>query len=711
MRLLVSLFAALVLFVSLTSGALAAPLPPVLTTEVLQERIKQPVTIEGFRVIDLRDFTIDLRPENQEFRSLFYQSLQIALNKPGTTVGLDLSQARILGDFAGKDLGLRLPLFGEALSPMFTPEELEQIQKDRRRLSQLGQFSGYGLTAPMDKMEITTFRGAMQMAGTRFLGAVDWQNTFFLNRLEASGAEFKGLADWSASRFGSLADFTNTSFQKGSNFRGSIFFDKSNFHQVQFEGETVFSGSVFAGNGTFSQSVFQGLTDFSRSIWQGNSDLSLVRFGEAVRFTGAKFEGEFLLRGATFAQAVSFRETRFNFPANLREASILNKADFSDAGFAPGAYLNVAELAFDSDQATLAGDTGRIGKALWVPTLQENETVLRNLVRNFRQQEQIPDANQVEYLRSRLWLQQLGNQFLSLNINNAQPRQLEDVGFSPPQVAAILLMRQKQPCRNLTELLSLEEMDFATYIKVRDKAFCRPFWGPMAPLLDALQWLGLSLLILLSRYGTSSWLVLGVGILSLSYFGFLFWLVDRSRRRLPQPILPTIGETISVIVSAAMLGGIGLFAIFSTAGNPWLTLACLAVFLLPVPLIIVYFIYKRGRYHDLLNVSYFVEDGSMRQLRLTVGRLPVIPRFPGFRDRYAPILWNRRWNWLNYYDFSLNNLLKFGFNDIRLRDEHLPGLVSALVWYQWSLGILYLTLLLWTISRTIPGLNLLIYLR
>ncbi|MDL5053988.1 hypothetical protein QQ056_10580 [Oscillatoria laete-virens NRMC-F 0139] len=70
---------------------------------------------------------------------------------------------------------------------------------------------------------------------------------------------------------------------------------------------------------------------------------------------------------------------------------------------------------------------------------------------------------------------------------------------------------------------------------------------------------------------------------------------------------------------------------------------------------------------------------------------------------------DRRWNLLNYYDLSLNNWLRFGFNDIRLRDRAVPGYISALVWYQWSLGLLYMTLILWTLSRTIPGLNLLIY--
>ncbi|MFZ1027067.1 MAG: hypothetical protein WAN66_12705, partial [Limnoraphis robusta] len=121
--------------------------------------------------------------------------------------------------------------------------------------------------------------------------------------------------------------------------------------------------------------------------------------------------------------------------------------------------------------------------------------------------------------------------------------------------------------------------------------------------------------------------------------------------------------------------------------------------------------YYKRRHHNLLDLSYLTEDASQRQLRLMIGRLPLMPRFVFFRDRYMSILWDTRWNWLNYYDFSLNNFLKFGFNDLRLRDEHLPGLIASLVWYQWGLGVLYLILLFWTLSRTIPGLNLLIYLK
>jgi hypothetical protein len=143
--------------------------------------------------------------------------------------------------------------------------------------------------------------------------------------------------------------------------------------------------------------------------------------------------------------------------------------------------------------------------------------------------------------------------------------------------------------------------------------------------------------------------------------------------------------------------------------NPVLTWVSVVFLLLPIPLVLTALIYLRGRYHNLMTISYFVEDGSQRQFRLMIGRLPIMPRFPFFRERYEPILWGRRWTGLNYFDLSLINFLKFGFNDIRLRDQHLPGLVGSLVWYQWGLGLPYVGLLLWTLSRTIPGLNLFIY--
>ena len=624
------------------SAAISAPERAPLTLELLQERLKSPIQIEGVRTIDLRHLIINLRPENAEFCNQFYQLLQTQLNRSGTPLGLDFSNSIIHGDFIGNRLGLRSPLYGEALSPLLTPQEQQQLLRDPRQLSQ-----------PVPIPSVTVFRGTLKLVKTRFTGTVNFANTFFLHRVEANGATFSQPVDWSGSRWIRLADFSDTIFNRDVNFNSSIFFVKAIFTKGQFLGIANFPDTTFAGDAIFSKSQFEQVANFTRSDFHESVDFSEADWHDRALFSKSQFIKPLLLTEATFEKAVAFREAQFNQLVNLRAVSLLEQVDFSNARFLGDAYLNVANIMFDSDQAKIIGDAGEIGRLLWVPTLQGNEDVLRNLVRNFRSLQQISDANQLEYTTQRLRQRQLGSHLLLGGKNSS----------------------------------------------------------PLGWILEGLYWVGLSLLLLLSRYGTSFWLVFGVGMAAIAYFGLLFWLVDRFRRRIPQPIIPTAFEIPWMLGSYSLLTFAGVTAIFRSSDQPWLTLACLGGVILPMPTLLLWQLYRQGRYHDLMDVSYFVEDGSLRQLRLLIGRLPVMPRFDVFRDRYMPILWNRRWNLLNYYDFSLNNLLKLGFNDIRLRDEHLPGIITTLVWYQWSLGILYIALLLWTLSRTIPGLNLLIYLK
>ncbi len=677
----------MLLLLALPTVALAATPPPerlLLTIELLQERLKSPVQSEGVRTIDLSQLIINLRPENAEFRDQFYQLLQSQLNRSTTPLGIDFSHSVIQGDFVSSNLGLRTSLYGEALSPLLTPQEQQQLLRDPRRLSQ-----------PAPVPFITVFRGSLKLVETRFTGTVNFANTFFLHRVEANGGIFSQEAEWSGTRWTRSADFADATFYRNVNFCGSLFFAKAGFPRVRFRGIANFQGSTFEGDAIFSQAQFEQLANLTRtafgradsldatasdtanevadvglmrSHFPGLADFTQATWHDRALFSKSQFAQSLLLTEATFEKAVAFRETQFNQLVNMRAVSLLEQVDFSNARFFSDAYLNVAGLTFDSDQAKILGDTGEIGHLLSVPMLQGNEDVLRNLVRNFRSMQQIADANQIEYTTQRLRRQQLGNRLMGRGFLETR----ESGRTSPPHPLTLSLLS----------------------------------W-----ILDGLYWLGLSLLLLLSRYGTSFWLIFGVGMVAIAYFGLLFWLVDRFRRRHPQLIVPSSFETPWMLGSYGILTCAGVTAIFRTSDQPWLTLACLGGVILPVPMLLLWRLYQAGRYHDLMDVSYFVEDGSLRQLRLLIGRLPVMPRFEIFRDRYMPILWNRHWNWLNYYDFSLNNLLKIGFNDIRLRDEHLPGIITTLVWYQWSLGILYIALLLWTLSRTIPGLNLLIYLK
>ena len=699
-------------------AAIAQPDRIPLTLERLQERLRSPVPREGTRILDLRGTTIDLRPENAAFRDQFYSLVQAQLQRPGLPLGLDLSYSLIEGDLAIGKLGLRAPLYGESLSPIFTPTEKKQLQRDRRRLSRLSTLSQSLLITPKEGLQapsaqITVFRGPIKLAQTRITGFADFSNTFFLSRMEAQGAQFSSGADWSQTRFSLPVSFASANFGREALFRNDIFFGKAEFNQTQFRGEVSFQSSEFQATANFNQAVFYQVANLTRVQWQGNADFAQTRWREQTLFTKDKFNQLFFLTDATFDKPAVFREAQFNRAVNLRGATILDRADFSYCSFSKGAYLNVAGLRFDSDKAKILGDPGQIGKAISVPTLQGNENLLRELVRNFRRLEQISDANQIDYTAQRLRSQQLLQRLFGTNLNTATIPQLIKIGFDQNQASAIVQRRDKQSFRNPTELLTVTAVDLGTYISVRDRVIAAE---PLSSTLNALdrcsiafQWVSLSLLLLLSRNGTSFWLIFGVGLVTIAYFSILFWFVDRWRRRYPKPILPTWSEFAGVSIFAMVLNLGGLVAVFRNGDRPWMTLACLAIVMVPIPLILIGLLYRQGRYHPLLDASYFVEEGTLRQLRVLIGRLPIIPREPVFRDRYLPILWDRRWSWLNYFDFSFNNFLRFGFNDIRLRDQHLPNLVTGLVWYQWSLGTLYIALLLWTLSRTIPGLNLLIY--
>ena len=715
---LISLIISMVIFPHAAQAAIAQPERIALTLEVLQERLRSPIPSEGTRILDLRRTTIDLRPENAAFRDQFYSLVQAQLQRPGLPLGLDLSYSLIEGDLAIAKLGLRAPLYGDSLSPIFTPNEKAQLQRDRRRLSRLSTLSQSLLITSKESLQapsaqITVFRGPIKLVQTRITGFADFTNTFFLNRMEAQGAQFPSGADWSQTRFSLPVSFTSANFGREALFRNDIFFGKAEFNQTQFRGEVSFQSSEFQATANFNQAAFYQLANFTRVQWQGNADFAQTRWREQTLFTKDTFNQLFFLTDATFDKPAVFRDTQFNRAVNLRGATILDRADFSYCSFSKGAYLNVAGLRFDSDKAKILGDPGQIGKVISVPTLQGNENLLRELVRNFRRLEQISDANQIDYTAQQLRSQQLLQRLFGTNLNTATVPQLGRIGFNQTQAAAIVQRRATQPFRNPTELLTVTAVDLATYIRVRDRVIAAEPLSPVLNVLDrfsiAFNWVTLSLLLLLSRNGTSFWLIFGVGLVTIAYFSVLFWLVDRWRRRYPKPILPTWREFFWVGSFASVLNLGGLLAVFRNGDKPWMTLACLAIVMVPIPLILTGLLFRQGRYHPLLEASYFVEEGTLRQLRVLIGRLPIIPREEVFRDRYLPILWDRHWSWLNYFDFSFNNFLRFGFNDIRLRDQHLPNLVTGLVWYQWSLGTLYIALLLWTLSRTIPGLNLLIY--
>jgi hypothetical protein len=689
-----------------------APEAP-LTLDLLKTRIKTPLPSEGAPLIDLRHLNIDLGPSSP-LETAFYSLLSPVLQ--AQPIGLDLSDSRITGDL--KIDRLATPLTTPLTDANLTAQEQTQLQLDRRRLLQLNTLTQSLLLRPIGPTNPSTihlFRGPLLLNRTTITGNSTFNNTFFLDRLQAQSAQFQGSTDWSQTRFGKSASFSNARFSQEARFRNSLFFDRANFNQAQFQSTSNFQGSEFQAAANFNQVQFTQGANLSRTTWQGTADFAQTQWQGPALLSKSRFAQALFFTDALFTQALNLRESQFQKPVNLRGAAILDRADFGYCNFSQEAYLNVPGLQFDADRAKFVGDAGRIGQMIRLPNLQGNENLLRELVRNFRRLEQIGDANQVDYTRQRLRTEDLRRRTWGLNLNSATIAQLQAIGFSPTQATAIDKRRQTQPLTSLTELLTLGEVDLATYTELRDRVVA----GDRLPLFQdwtqrlglGSQWLATSLILLLSRNGTSFWLAFGVGLVAAPTFAVMFWWIDRARRFQPVAIVPGWGEFTAVASMALTLAIIGFTAIARNGDRPALTLICLAFVILPIPLGLMGLLYRQGRFHPELGSSYFVEEGTLRQLRILVGRLPVIPRFQLFKDRYIPLPWDKAWNWLNYFDFSFNNFLRLGFNDIRLRDQHVPTLLNMLVWYQWSLGTLYIALLLWTLSRTIPGLNLLIYFR
>jgi hypothetical protein len=228
-KLLVGLLLILLLLMLPAWTATAATQRSPLTLELLQERLKSPIQSEGVRTIDLRQLIINLRSENAEFRDQFYQLLQTQLNRSETPLGIDFSRSLIQGELIGSKLGLRTPLHGEALSPLLTPDEQQQLLRDPRRLSQ-----------PTIIPTVTVFRGAIKLVQTRVIGTINFANTFFLNRVEANGAVFTQESDWSETRWTRSVDFADAAFGREANFSGSLFSTKATFARAQFRGVANF---------------------------------------------------------------------------------------------------------------------------------------------------------------------------------------------------------------------------------------------------------------------------------------------------------------------------------------------------------------------------------------------------------------------------------------------------------------------------------------
>ncbi|MEM6449127.1 MAG: pentapeptide repeat-containing protein [Cyanobacteria bacterium P01_D01_bin.105] len=481
-----------------------------------------------------------------------------------------------------------------------------------------------------------------------FQGPLWLRQTCFTSVFQADNLYFLGPVDAEQAIFTQLAHWRTARFARSANFSQAQFQQESSFRSAVFTGRTRFNNAVFSGSTNWQSATFDGSAQFSEASFQSANFARSHWFTDAA-FSQASFHAPLTFQKSHFEQALFFSEAQFESAVNFRQVKL--QAPIHLRGALIRNQLDFGDARFGA------------GSRINVADLDFN-------------------AGEARILGS--------------------PGQLGPL-FSVPSLAnnEAVLQNLVRNFRLLEQIADANQVEY-TAQRLRLAQIRREFPGLL------LSSLLLSGLLLLSDYGTNVTLVFSVGVMATTLFGLMFWLVDRYRRRVPAAIVPAQGETIWVLLGGSVSLAIAA-GLLSQCQHPFPTLMAVSTVTLPLPGLLIVRLYQQGRYHDLMEVSYFVKNGALRSLQVLIARLPIIPQYPFYRDRYQPLLTDRRWSWLNYYDFSLNNWFKFGFNDIRLRDKAVPGIVCALVWYQWGLGISYITLLLWTLSRTIPGLNLLLY--
>ena len=498
----------------------------ILTEPLLQEALVHPILNDGSLIIDLQNFEINLTPENIEFRDQFYQQLQNQFNHSPKPLGLDLTNSLIRGDFNFNQLGLAVQLSQSTLPKQLMSTEKQLLEKDPSFLPEVGEQIN----------TINIFRGLLKLKGAIFTGKTDFSKTFFLQRVEGENVKFNQDSVWTESRFGRDLDFSKGIFNRNLDFSQDLFFGSVKFRQSRFQGVTDFKKSNFWAEANFRESHFLQLANFTAIQWLKNVHFDQVNWSDRVLFSQSRFFQNLSFNNATFEKSVAFRSARFSHLIDFHDVKLLGQLDFSNGIFFPYAKMDVSGLAFDSEQAKLLGDKTIIGKIITLSGLKNNETVVRSLVRNFRDLEQIPDANQVEYTAQLLKSQRLSQELLRIP-------------------------------KNVRSLIT---------------------WLGMLN-----DWLMLNGLLLFSNYGTNVKLVLGIGLIVIAYFGIIFWLIDRVRRWHPHPILPDKTESIYMVSSFVGLMIVGLTNVFTSTPTPGLTFIGLGFILLPLSVFLIGRLYFR----------------------------------------------------------------------------------------------------------------------
>jgi hypothetical protein len=162
----------------------------------------------------------------------------------------------------------------------------------------VGNGNGATLTKPVD-LAGSRFLGNVDFADSTFLAAVKCTNCLFLGRFTAAGATFAQSVDFRVTAFRRYVSFEGTKFAAPVAFTncrfesfsavGAVFSQSADFRGAEFQSLTLFEGAKFGNDALFVGAAFSGQTDFTDTTAQHAADFTQTFFQSFVTFHHAQF--------------------------------------------------------------------------------------------------------------------------------------------------------------------------------------------------------------------------------------------------------------------------------------------------------------------------------------------------------------------------------------------------------------------------------------
>jgi len=182
--------------------------------------------------------------------------------------------------------------------------------------------------------DMVVIQGPMTFRGTTFRKAVDLSRTVFLGPVESDQVVFLGDALFLSCVFDQPATFEKTAFGGSVRYYQTRFHEPVTFLRAGFNGLTNFLSVTFRKEASFSRAYFKMGTGFSGSRFEGISDFSESLFEQSAFFTHAVFVADTYFRRATFRGEVNFSDADFKAKDDFSKVFYQEAPNFTRAKFA-----------------------------------------------------------------------------------------------------------------------------------------------------------------------------------------------------------------------------------------------------------------------------------------------------------------------------------------------------------------------------------------